>query len=102
MRAATCALERNGWLVLRAWNDHADPQVLDIYPYATTSPVYVAGGPPAPAATADAHYFVAWLDRVIDAAAARDDYNDEPERRATLDYLQQARAGYAARAGATR
>ena len=51
---------------------------------------------------ADAQYFVAWLDRVIEAAAARDDFNDESERRATLAYLQQARAGYAARAGATR
>lgn len=95
-------LARSGWLVLRAWNDTADPRVLDIYPYATTSPVYVTGGLPAPAATADAQYFVAWLDRVIAAAMARDDFNDESEKRATLAYLQQARAGYAARAGAAR
>jgi hypothetical protein len=47
----------------------------------------------------DARYFVAWLDRVLAAAAARTDYNDDEERRATLDYLQQARVGYAARAG---
>ena len=26
--------------MLRAWNEHADPRVQDIYPYATTSPVY--------------------------------------------------------------
>jgi len=30
-----------GWLLLRAWNDGADPGVLDLYPYATTSPVYL-------------------------------------------------------------
>src|SRR6185369_14730570 len=24
---------KGGWMVLRAWNDGADPQVLDIYPY---------------------------------------------------------------------
>ncbi len=32
---------RDGWVLLRAWNDRADPLVLDIYPYATTSPVYL-------------------------------------------------------------
>ena len=33
-------VEAGGWLLLRAWNDGSDPQVLDLYPYATTSPVY--------------------------------------------------------------
>lgn len=92
------AAPRSGWLLLRAWNDHADPQILDIYPYATTSPVYLQAAKPAPDARADAAYFVAWLDRVIEAADARDDFNDTVEKRATLDYLAQARAGYAARA----
>jgi hypothetical protein len=92
-------ITQGGWLLLRAWNEHADPQVLDIYPYATTSPVYLTAARPAPDARADAQYFVRWLDRVIEAAIARGDYNDETEKRATLDYLQQARAGYVARAG---
>ena len=30
-----------GWLLLRAWNDGADPHVLDLYPYATTNPVWL-------------------------------------------------------------
>ena len=92
------AIPHGGWLLLRAWNDHADPQILDLYPYATTSPVYLEAAQPAPEARADAAYFVAWLDRVIEAADARDDFNDAGEKRATLDYLAQARAGYAARA----
>jgi len=92
-------LARSGWLVLRAWNDAANPQVLDIYPYATTSPVYVQAARPAPDARDDATYFVTWLDRVIEAAAARTDYNDETEKRETLDYLRKARDQYAARAG---
>jgi len=91
-------LARSGWLVLRAWNDTADPQVLDIYPYATTSPVYVQAAQPAPDARQDAQYFVTWLDRVIEAASARTDYNDDAEKRETLEYLQEARAAYAARA----
>jgi hypothetical protein len=41
---------------------------------------------------------VKWLDRVLEAASARTDYNDDAEKRDTLDYLQKARAAYAARA----
>jgi TolB protein len=90
-------VEGDGWILLRAWNDHADPLVLDIYPYATTSPVYLEGFGPRPDATNDAAYFVTWLDRTIDEARARSgDYNDDREKRSTLDYLARARAAYAA------
>ncbi len=90
-------VEGDGWIVLRAWNEHADPLVLDIYPYATTSPVYLEGFGPRPEARQDAAYFVTWLDRVIDETRARSaDFNDERERQSTFTYLEQARAGYAA------
>ncbi|WP_309663164.1 CehA/McbA family metallohydrolase [Sphingomonas sp.] len=87
-------VDNTGWILLRAWNDGADPQVLDLYPYATTSPVYVdlPGGRP-PDAT-DAAYFVAWLDRLIADAGSRIDYRSAREREATLDYLRKARAHY--------
>jgi Tol biopolymer transport system component len=80
-----------GWLLLRAWSEGSDPHVLDLYPYATTSPIYLdlPGGPPR--ATEDAAYFVAWLDRVIGDAQARTDYRNTSERSRTLDYLHKAR-----------
>ena len=80
-----------GWLLLRAWNEGSDPQVLDIYPYATTSPVYLElpGGPPPD--PVDAAYFVKWLDRVTADAAARDDYRNAHERDLILAYLRKAR-----------
>jgi Tol biopolymer transport system component len=90
-------LAQGGWLLLRAWNDDADPKLLDLYPYATTNPVWLEG--PAPDAREDAAYFVAWLGRVIDAASARDDYNDAGEKAATLAYLREAQAMFAKRAG---
>ena len=91
------AIAADGWVLLRAWNDRADPQVLDIYPYATTSPVYLSGFGPRPDARDDARYFVAWMDRVIEATRTRTpDFNDERERAATFEYLDRARAGYAA------
>jgi hypothetical protein len=49
---------QGGWLLLRAWNDGADPLLLDLYPYATTNPVWLEG--PVPDARGDAAYFVAW------------------------------------------
>jgi hypothetical protein len=89
-------LDRGGWVVLRAWSAAADPAVFDGYPYATTSPVYLdLPGRPASAAQ-DAAYFVAWLDRVIETTRARDDFNDEGELKATLDYLNSARARFVA------
>ena len=79
------------WLLLRAWNDGSDPEVLDIYPYATTSPIYVEPSGAVPRDPADADYFVRWLDRVIADASARTDYRDPRERSAILDYLATAR-----------
>ncbi len=92
--------EAGGWVVLRAFNEKAHPWVLDLYPYATTSPVYFEG--PAPAAPEDAAYFVAWMDRVIEAAQARGGWNDEREKADTLAYLEAARGKFRSFAATTR
>jgi hypothetical protein len=86
----------SGWLVLRAWNEQANPLVLDIYPYASTSPVYVTVPGKTPRSPADATYFAHWLDRVIEAADKRNDYNNANEKQLTLDYLESARRIYQA------
>jgi len=88
---------QGGWVLLRAWNDGADPLLLDLYPYATTNPVWLDGAKPD--ARADAAYFVAWLGRVLEAANARDDYNDAAEKDATLAYLRAAQARFHSLAG---
>ncbi|HJW05178.1 MAG TPA: CehA/McbA family metallohydrolase [Rhodanobacter sp.] len=85
-----------GWVLLRAWNDGADPEVLDLYPYATTNPVWLGDHVRAPGAREDAAWFARWMDRTIEAAAARDDYNSAEEKRATLDELGRARDAYRA------
>lgn len=89
--AGELQVDTGGWLVLRAWNDGSDPQVLDLYPYATTSPIYLdlPGGPSS--VPSDADYFAAWLDRVVADAGSRADYRNDRERNATLDYLRNAR-----------
>lgn len=88
-----------GWILLRAWNDGADPALLDLYPYATTSPIWLEspqGPPPAPA---DAAYFVTWIEKTMASAAARDDYNTPQEKKQVMDYLQQALDRYRGLAG---
>ncbi len=93
--SGTIDLEGGGWVLLRAWNDEPHPEVLDLYPYATTSPVYIdaPGAPPAPD---DAAYFLAWMDRVIQAAEARVGWNSQEEKNDTLSYLQVARERFRA------
>ncbi len=87
-------VKQGGWVLLRAWNDTAHPWVLDLYPYATTSPIYVAGA--APPAPDDAAYFSGWMDRVVEAANARGGWNSEQEKADTLAYLEESRATFRA------
>ena len=49
----TIPVSRSGWCVLRAWSEKAEHPILDMYPYATTSPIYVTveGSTPEPAKT---------------------------------------------------
>jgi len=89
-------LQHSGWLLLRAWNEGADPLVFDIYPYASTSPIYVEVGGTKPHSPEDAAYFVRWLDRNLESAGARTDYNSDKEKQRVLDYLRQARSKFEA------
>jgi TolB protein len=91
-------IERSGWVLLRARTDRAVYPVLDLYPYATTSPVYVTVGARPARSKADAEYFLAWIDRLRAAAEASQDWNTADERRAVLDTLAKARAEFERRA----
>jgi TolB protein len=84
-------VERSGWILLRARSDRAIEPVLDLYPYGTTSPVYltVAGAPTR--STQDADYFLRWIDRLEGAVKASRDWNTDAERDATLDLIRRAR-----------
>jgi len=83
-----------GWVLLRAWNDGADPLVQDVYPYATTNPIWVGGKQRTASAAQDAKYFADWLTDTLKLIEARDDFNDANEKRITLDFLRNARDRY--------
>jgi TolB protein len=90
----TLPISASGWCLLRAWNEKAQYPVLDLYPYATTSPIYinVAGSKPHP--TDDASYFIAWIDQLAGAAQTNKDWNTDSEKKIVLDQLSHARKVY--------
>jgi len=90
----TLSLAHSGWCLLRAWNDKPQHPILDAYPYATTSPIYVRVGDESVKSKEDAAYFIAWIDRLIAAAEAHPDWNNEVEKHNVLDLLQRGRKVY--------
>jgi hypothetical protein len=89
---------RSGWFTLRAWSSKSNAAVLDIYPFATTSPVYVTlAGRPVRSAE-DARWFVKWMERLEAGAAAHTGWNTEAEKKVVLDHLAQAKAVFLRRA----
>ena len=87
-------ISATGWCLLRASSDKALYPVLDQYPYATTSPIYITvdGSKPHPAE--DAAYFVSWIDQLIAGAQANKDWNTEAEKASVLEQLSRARKVY--------
>jgi TolB protein len=91
------AVGASGWCVLRGFSDKAEYPILDSYPYATTSPIYLSlAGAPA-RNPADATYFVAWMDRLISAVLSNTWWNTEAEKQSVLGMLQEARTEYESR-----
>ncbi|HSU94677.1 MAG TPA: CehA/McbA family metallohydrolase [Gemmatimonadaceae bacterium] len=91
-------VDRSGWITLRAWSEHATPPVLDIYPFATTSPVYltIAGIPPR--SPDDARFFMDWVDRLREGAEQHTGYNSADEKASVLALISRARAEFEKRA----
>jgi TolB protein len=90
----TIPISRTGWCLLRAWSEKAEDPILDLYPYATTSPVYVDVAGSTPKSASDAAYFIAWIDRLMEAAKANQDWNTGVEKNSVLALLDQARGIY--------
>jgi Tol biopolymer transport system component len=89
------AVTQSGWCLLRAVSDHAVHPVLDAYPYATTSPIYINLGGSPTQSPEDAAYFVAWIDRLIKAANTNQDWNTLREKEDVMQQLHRARKVFA-------
>ena len=90
----TIPLTRSGWCLLRAWSEKAEHPILDLYPYATTSPIYVNVAGSAVRSPEDAAYFMSWIDRLTEAANSNQEWNTAAEKASILDLLAYARKVY--------
>ncbi|HKO04418.1 MAG TPA: CehA/McbA family metallohydrolase, partial [Candidatus Acidoferrales bacterium] len=89
--SGTLPVEKSGWCLLRAWAEHAEYPVLDLYPYATSSPIYVTVAGRTPRSPDDAAYFLAWVDRLREDVERYPDWNSPAERAHVLEQVQEAR-----------
>jgi TolB protein len=92
--SGTLPMRESGWCLARAYADHDEHPVLDNYPYATTSPIYIDVQGSAPDVKSDALYFVSWVDRLIEAADANKDWNTPQEKQRVLSMLGDAKKIY--------
>ena len=85
----------SGWYVLRAYSDRAEMPVLDLYPFASTSPIYVRVGDQPVRSAEDAAFFVRWIDRLDAFTRASTAWNTPAEQAGALRTLAAARAVFA-------
>jgi Tol biopolymer transport system component len=90
-------LDASGWVLLRAWNEDASPDIFDRFPYATTNPVFVEVDGKALRSTADADYFISWIDRLHEQLSKNPHYNDDSEKQAILSSIESARTVFESR-----
>jgi TolB protein len=93
----TLPVKESGWYLLRARGNRPVYPVLDVYPYAVTSPIYVTVARRPIRSRADAEYFIAWIDRLQIAASRHRDWNNEAERTTSMDLLRRAREEFVRR-----
>jgi TolB protein len=94
----TIPVEESGWYVLRAWSDRPRLPVLDLYPFASTSPIYVEVGGTPVRSSEDAAFFLAWIARVEERVGAHADWNTSAERDQAMQMIAAAREEFTRRA----
>jgi hypothetical protein len=92
--AGTLDVHGASWVLLRAFSDANAAEIFDLYPYATTTPVWLRSAG-TPTGRCDSGYFLTWLDRIEAVIANHPDFNTEAERAALLADVAAARAVYA-------
>lgn len=95
-------VEQSSWFSVRAFSRRARHPALDIYPFGTTSPIYVeVGGTPIWSA-ADAGYFLQWLDQLVPQVERHPGWNSAAERDEVLADIARARAVFSSPPGGAR
>ena len=88
-------VKQSGWYVLRAYSDRAEMPVLDLYPFASTSPIYIKVGEQPVRSAEDAAFFMTWIDRMEAATRASTAWNTPAEQAGVLQLIAEARVSFA-------
>jgi len=83
----------SGWLLLRAWNENAHPDLPDLYAYASTNPVFVTGTAKNSKQEIAARYFLKWVNR-IEAKVSELPFRNDAERQKELNDIKMAKEYY--------
>jgi len=87
-------VSESGWFVLRAWSEKPAEPVLDLYPFGSTSPIYVTVGDRPVRSTAEAEFFLRWIDRLAAQVGEHQGWNEPRERDEVLGRIARARAEF--------
>ncbi len=87
-------VDHSGWYIVRAYANGPRAPVLDLYPFASTSPIYVTVADRPMRSRPDAEFFLTWIDDVRKEAEAHTGWNTLAERNSTLDLIAKARAEF--------
>jgi len=87
-------VDQSGWYIVRAYADGPRAPVLDLYPFASTSPIFVTVADRPVRSPQDADFFLTWIDRVRDEVEANTGWNTLAERGSVLDLIAKARAEF--------
>jgi len=89
-------VDESGWYLVRAYADQPREPILDLYPFASTSPTYVTVGHRPIRSPRDAAYFVKWINRLLEATDSHLEWNTNDEREKTMKTLTNALKAYEA------
>ena len=82
--------DRTGWYVVRAYSDKPRLPVLDLYPFASTSPIYVKVGDAPASCREDAEYFLTWINLLSQRVRADTNWNTPAEKERALSLISRA------------
>jgi TolB protein len=86
----TLLVSRTSWFVARAYSARPRLPVLDLYPFASTSPIYVRVGNEAPRCREDAEFFLRWINLLSQRVRADTNWNTPGERERALSTISRA------------
>jgi hypothetical protein len=82
-------LKGSGWLLFRVWSEAAHPDLPDMYPFASTNPIYIKGQFSNPKQKEAASFFLKWVNR-IEKKVPSLYFRNEEERNTVLNEVRKS------------